>query len=84
MRTESTASGMSLRSTKPCARQHPYMSARIENIVIVREAGTPNNFGQKGYLKFENVTMVRLDVRFMPATDTDSRQVPDAQNPDRR
>lgn len=32
---------------------------RIENIVIVREAQTPNNFGDKGYLRFEHVTMVR-------------------------
>ncbi|KAI0360351.1 Creatinase/aminopeptidase [Trametes cingulata] len=30
---------------------------RIENIVIVREAKTPNNFGDKGYLRFEHVTM---------------------------
>ena len=30
---------------------------RIENIVLVREAKTPNNFGDKGYLCFENVTM---------------------------
>ena len=33
---------------------------RIENIVIVREAQTPNNFGDKGYLRFEHVTLVRL------------------------
>ncbi len=31
---------------------------RIENVVIVREARTPNNFGDKGYLGFEHVTMV--------------------------
>jgi Xaa-Pro aminopeptidase len=30
---------------------------RIESIVLVREAQTPNNFGDKGYLKFDNVTM---------------------------
>jgi len=30
---------------------------RIENVVIVREAATPHNFGQKGYLRFEHVTM---------------------------
>lgn len=27
--------------------------------MIIRKADTPNDFGQKGYLKFENVTMVR-------------------------
>ncbi|KAG8902023.1 hypothetical protein FRC01_009691, partial [Tulasnella sp. 417] len=30
---------------------------RIEDIVIVRDASTPNNFGDKGYLAFEHVTM---------------------------
>lgn len=32
---------------------------RIESIVIVREADTPNNFGN-GYLCFEHVTMVSV------------------------
>lgn len=31
---------------------------RIESVVIVREAKTPNNFGKNGYLGFERVTMV--------------------------
>lgn len=31
---------------------------RIESVVIVTEAKTPNNFGDKGYLGFECVTMV--------------------------
>ena len=31
---------------------------RIENVVVVREAQTPNNFGNKGFLGFEHVTMV--------------------------
>ena len=30
---------------------------RIESIVLVREVKTPNNFGDKGFLGFENVTM---------------------------
>ncbi|KAH0834715.1 peptidase M24, structural domain-containing protein [Lanmaoa asiatica] len=30
---------------------------RIENVVIVREVKTPNNFGGNGYLGFERVTM---------------------------
>ena len=33
---------------------------RIENVVVVREAKTPNNFGGKGYLGFERLTMVRV------------------------
>jgi len=32
--------------------------ARIENVVIVCEAQTPNNFSNKGFLGFEHVTMV--------------------------
>jgi len=30
---------------------------RLENVVLIREAKTPNNFGDKGYLGFEHVTM---------------------------
>ena len=30
---------------------------RIESIVLVREVKTPNNFGDKGFLGFENVTL---------------------------
>jgi len=30
---------------------------RIESIVLVRDAKTPNNFGEKGYLGFEHITM---------------------------
>lgn len=33
---------------------------RIENVVIVREVQTPNNFGKNGYIGFERVTMVGL------------------------
>lgn len=33
---------------------------RIESVVIVRPASTPNNFGDKGYLGFEHVTIVSL------------------------
>lgn len=30
---------------------------RIESIVLVRDAKTPNDFGEKGFLGFETVTM---------------------------
>lgn len=30
---------------------------RIENVVLVREVKTPYNFGDKGYIGFETVTM---------------------------
>ena len=32
---------------------------RIENIVIVKPVQTPNNFGDKKFMGFEHVTMVR-------------------------
>jgi len=35
---------------------------RIEDVVIVREVNPPNNFGGKGYLGFECLTMVCLCV----------------------
>lgn len=39
---------------------------RIEDVVIVREVNPPNNFGGKGYLGFERLTMVCLCV--LPVT----------------
>jgi len=41
---------------------------RIENVVLVREVKTPNNFGEKGYLGFENVTMCPMQKKLI---DTD-------------
>jgi len=60
MKTASTGSGRAADSRESRTQLYSCLSPRIENIVIVREADTPNNFGQKGYLRFENVTMVRL------------------------
>jgi len=53
---------------------------RIENVVVVREAQTPNNFGDKGFLGFEHVTMVPMgrtliDVSFL---STEEREWVDA------
>lgn len=31
---------------------------RLENVLIVKEAGTKFNFGNKGYLSFEHITWV--------------------------
>ncbi|KAG7095504.1 hypothetical protein E1B28_006243 [Marasmius oreades] len=38
---------------------------RIENIVLVKEAETPNNFGEKGYLTFEHVTMCPIQTKLV-------------------
>ncbi|EPQ30975.1 uncharacterized protein PFL1_01164 [Pseudozyma flocculosa PF-1] len=41
---------------------------RIENLVIVRPAKTPNNFGEKGYLTFEHLTMCPIQVKLIDAS----------------
>ncbi|PFH45881.1 hypothetical protein AMATHDRAFT_70981 [Amanita thiersii Skay4041] len=48
--------GMTL-SNEPGYYADGQYGIRIENIVLVREAKTPNNFGDKGYLGFEHVTL---------------------------
>ncbi|KAJ7034541.1 peptidase M24, structural domain-containing protein [Mycena alexandri] len=41
---------------------------RIENIVLVRKVDTPNNFGDKGFLGFEHVTMCPIQTRLIDQT----------------
>ncbi|KAI0316094.1 Creatinase/aminopeptidase [Amylostereum chailletii] len=41
---------------------------RIENVVVVREARTPNNFGGKGFLRFEHVTMCPIHKKLVDET----------------
>ncbi|KAJ7753826.1 putative Xaa-Pro aminopeptidase P [Mycena metata] len=38
---------------------------RIESIVLVRKVDTPNNFGDKGFLGFEHVTMCPIQTRLI-------------------
>ncbi|KAI7882418.1 Creatinase/aminopeptidase [Lichtheimia hyalospora FSU 10163] len=38
---------------------------RIENVLIVRKADTPNNFGDRGYLGFEHVTLVPIGLNLI-------------------
>ncbi|KAF7291982.1 putative Xaa-Pro aminopeptidase P [Mycena indigotica] len=38
---------------------------RIENIVLVRKVETPNNFGDKGFLGFEHVTMCPIQTKLI-------------------
>lgn len=56
--------GMTL-SNEPGYYEDGKYGVRLENIVLVREAKTPNNFGDKGFLSFEHVTMYVLD--FVPS-----------------
>ncbi|KAM5541777.1 hypothetical protein V8D89_004506 [Ganoderma adspersum] len=47
---------------------------RIENIVIVRDAQTPNNFGDKGYLRFEHVTLCPMGKNLVDASLLSARE----------
>lgn len=38
---------------------------RIENVLIVRKADTPHNFGDRGYLGFEHVTLVPIGLNLI-------------------
>ncbi|KAL5498588.1 hypothetical protein ACEPAH_1942 [Sanghuangporus vaninii] len=42
-----------------------HFGIRIENVLLVREAQTPNNFDEKGYLCFENVTMCPIQTKLI-------------------
>ena len=44
---------------------------RLENVAIVKKASTPNDFGDRGYLGFEHITMVR-NIRLPPRVDRSS------------
>lgn len=48
--------GMTL-SNEPGYYEDGKYGIRLENVVLVREAKTRYNFGDKGYLGFEHVTM---------------------------
>jgi Xaa-Pro aminopeptidase len=51
-------------STDSCSEPGYYedgkFGIRIENILVVKKANRKFNFGDKGFLEFENVTMVNL------------------------
>lgn len=46
--------------TEPGYYEDGKFGIRIENVLVVRDANTPNNFGDRGYLGFEHVTLVPL------------------------
>jgi Xaa-Pro aminopeptidase len=58
-----TSISVTSHSISTCDRAEPgyyedgKFGIRLENIVIVQPASPPNDFGEKGWLKFENVTM---------------------------
>lgn len=54
-------------SNEPGYYQDGQWGIRIENLIIVREANTPNNFGEKGFLTFEHVTLCPIQVSLIDA-----------------
>ena len=48
---------------------------RIENVVIVKEVNTPNQFGDRPYYGFERVTMVPMDRRLIDVKLLDDKEV---------
>ncbi|KAL1747023.1 peptidase M24, structural domain-containing protein [Schizophyllum fasciatum] len=66
-------SGMTI-SNEPGYYADGKFGIRIESIVLARPADTPNNFGDKGYLRFETVTMCPIhkkliDISLLSAED---------------
>ncbi|KAG1141551.1 hypothetical protein G6F38_008344 [Rhizopus arrhizus] len=53
------AAGMTV-TDEPGYYEDGKFGIRIENVIIVKEADTPNNFGGRGYLGFEHVTIAPI------------------------
>lgn len=45
-------------STEPGYYEDGNFGIRLENVLIVKQAKTSFNFGEKGYLEFEHITWV--------------------------
>lgn len=48
-------------SNEPGYYKDGHFGVRIESVVVVRKAATPNNFAGKNYLEFETITLVPYD-----------------------
>ncbi|KAI9289036.1 peptidase M24, structural domain-containing protein [Umbelopsis sp. AD052] len=53
------AEGMTV-TNEPGYYEDGKFGIRIENVLLVRKADTPHNFGSRGYLGFEHVTLVPI------------------------
>ncbi|KAI3981159.1 hypothetical protein MKX01_032299 [Papaver californicum] len=52
-------------SNEPGYYEDHSFGIRIENLLVVKEINTPNNFGGIGYLGFENITFVPIQVKLV-------------------
>jgi Xaa-Pro aminopeptidase len=55
-------------SNEPGYYQDGQWGIRIENLIIVRPANTRNNFGGKGFLKFEHITLCPIQTSLIDAS----------------
>ncbi|OBZ85577.1 putative Xaa-Pro aminopeptidase P [Choanephora cucurbitarum] len=58
------ASGMTV-TNEPGYYEDGQFGIRIENVLLVRKAATEHNFGQRGYLGFEHVTLVPIGLNLI-------------------
>lgn len=56
--------GMTL-TNEPGYYEDGKFGIRIENVMLVRKAETPNNFGGRGYYGFEHVTLVPMQIKLI-------------------
>ncbi|KAK0541404.1 hypothetical protein OC835_000195 [Tilletia horrida] len=52
-------------SIEPGYYKDGHWGIRIENLAIVKKVDTPNNFGNKGYLGFEHITVSPIQVKLI-------------------
>jgi len=65
--------GMTI-SNEPGYYEDGKYGIRIEDIVLVREVKTPNNFGDKGFLGLENVTMCPIHKKLIDTSLLDNEE----------
>lgn len=51
---------LNLQFSEPGYYEDGNFGIRLENVLVVKEADTKFNFGEKGYLSFEHITWVSL------------------------
>jgi Xaa-Pro aminopeptidase len=56
--------GMTL-TNEPGYYEDGKFGIRIENVMLVRKADTPHNFGGRGYYGFEHVTLVPIQIKLI-------------------
>ncbi|KAI8141912.1 peptidase M24, structural domain-containing protein [Fennellomyces sp. T-0311] len=58
------AAGMTV-TDEPGYYEDGKFGIRIENVLVVKQAQTPHNFGDRGYLGFEHVTLVPIGLKLI-------------------